>query len=79
MHYVDLAGGINPEMNACNWVSIRSAEGHRRGKNEPIQPGDRIYVHTNDFLYNLNRYFPAITSSAVLITAVLTIINFLHQ
>jgi polysaccharide export outer membrane protein len=78
-HYILLAGGINPEVNAYNWVSIKSAEGHRRKKNEPIQPGDRIYVHTNDFLYNFNKYFPVITSSAALITAVFTIINFLQQ
>jgi polysaccharide export outer membrane protein len=79
MHYIDLAGGINPEINACNGVSIRSADGHRRRKNEPIQPGDRIYVYTNKFIHNFNRYFPVITTSAALITAVLTIINFWHQ
>jgi polysaccharide export outer membrane protein len=78
-HYILLAGGINPEMNACNSISIRRADGHKREMKETIQPGDRIYVYTNDFFYNFNRYFPVITSSAVLITAVLTIISFLQQ
>lgn len=78
-HYIALAGGINPELNGGNSVSIRDARGHRRSRKLPIQAGDTVYVRTNDFLYNFNRYFPAISSSAALITAVLTIITYAQR
>ncbi len=75
-HYLNLAGGINPELNSGNKVSIMDSLGKRVMRSQAIQPGDSIYVRTNDFLYNFNRYFPLISSTLALFTATLTLVDY---
>jgi polysaccharide export outer membrane protein len=78
-YYLRLAGGINPELNSDDSLSIVDPEGKRRAADEAIQPGDRIFVHSNDFLYNFNRYFPVITSGIAFITTLISIIDLLSR
>ncbi len=72
-YYVRLAGGINPDLNSGNRLSVRDPEGRRRHRKELVQAGDRVYVRTNDFLYNFNRYFPVVSSGIALVTSILTL------
>ena len=78
-YYVDLAGGIDPEMNTDNRVSITDSQGKIRGLDEIIKPGDRIFVHTNNFVYNFNRSFPIITTGIAFITTIIIIIDLLAR
>lgn len=78
-YYIDLAGGIDPERNTDNRVSITDSQGNIRGLDGTIAPGDRIFVHTNDFVYNFNRHFPIITTGMAFILTIITIINLLAQ
>ncbi len=75
MYYLQLAGGINPAQNIGDRVRILDAEGRLQRKNYELRPGDRIYVPNNRFIDNFNRYFPIISSSLAVTTAVITILN----
>jgi len=79
IYYVDLAGGIDPERNTDNRVSITGSQGNVRGLDGAIAPGDRIFVHTNDFVYNFNRHFPILTTGVAFIITIITIINLLVE
>jgi protein involved in polysaccharide export with SLBB domain len=72
-YYVRLAGGVNPDLNSGGRLKVRDSEGRRRHRKEPVQAGDRVYVRTNDFLYNFNRYFPVVSSGIALVTSILTL------
>ena len=76
-YYVHLAGGIDPEKNTDNKVSITDSEGNPLDSDVVIKPGHNIFVDTNDFAYNFNRYFPMITAGIALIATVISIINLL--
>lgn len=76
-YYVRLAGGIDPEMNTDNKVSISDSGGNPLESNAVIKPGDRIFVETNDFAYNFNRYFPIITAGITFITTIISIVDLL--
>lgn len=76
-YYVQLAGGIDPEKNSDNKVSITNADGNTIDEEVVIKPGDNIFVDTNDFAYNFNRYFPMITAGITLVSTVIAIINLL--
>jgi protein involved in polysaccharide export with SLBB domain len=76
-YYVRLAGGIDPEMNTDNKVSISDPDGNTVASDTAIKPGDRIFVETNDFTYNFNRYFPIITAGIAFITTIITIVDLL--
>jgi protein involved in polysaccharide export with SLBB domain len=78
-YYVDLAGGIDPEKNNDNKVRVTDSSGKRLNSTKIITPGDRIFVQTNDFAYNFNRYFPMITASISLITAIITVVNLVAE
>jgi protein involved in polysaccharide export with SLBB domain len=76
-YYVRLAGGIDPELNSDDKVSISDSAGNSLEAGTTIQPGDRIFVETNDFAYNFNRYFPIITTGIAFITTIITIVDLL--
>ena len=76
-YYVRLAGGIDPEMNSDNKVSISDVQGNPLEADTTIKPGDRIFVDTNDFAYNFNRYFPIITAGIAFITTIISIVDLL--
>ncbi len=76
-YYVDMAGGIDTERNSDNNVTITDPDGNARKMDEITQPGDRIFVHLNDFIYSFNRYFPVITTGIAFIITIITIIDLL--
>jgi len=76
-YYVRLAGGIDPEMNTDNEVNISDSDGNHLESNAVIKPGDRIFVETNDFAYNFNRYFPIITAGITFIATIISIVDLL--
>jgi len=76
-YYVRLAGGIDPELNTDNKVSISDSDGNPLESDAVIKPGDRIFVETNDFAYNFNRYFPIITAGIAFITTIISIVDLL--
>jgi polysaccharide export outer membrane protein len=76
-YYVSLAGGIDPELNNDNKVSISDSDGNTVTSGAAIKPGNRIFVETNDFAYNFNRYFPIITAGIAFITTIISIVDLL--
>jgi len=78
-YYIQLAGGIDPELNTNNKVSISGHEGDTVDPDTVIEPGDRIFVETNDFAYNFNRYFPIVTTGIAFILTMIEIVNLLSE
>ncbi len=78
-YYLNLAGGINPELNSGGRVSITDSGGKRVKRSQVIRPGDTIFVRTNDFFYNFNRVFPLITSTLTLLTATVTLAQYFSR
>jgi len=76
-YYVRLAGGIDPEKNNDNKVSISDPEGNTVASDTAIRPGDSIFVETNDFTYNFNRYFPIISTGVTFIITIISIVDLL--
>jgi hypothetical protein len=71
-----LAGGIDPEKNGNGHYLIYDKEGKRRNVAAPPIPGDRIYVPSNSFTYNLVRYTPVVTG---LVTVVIVAVPFVES
>jgi polysaccharide export outer membrane protein len=80
-YYVSRAGGADFERSTGNKVSVYAVDGTKRSLEEYVQPGDRIYVHTDSFISSFNRYFPIISTSLAFIGTIVTLINLLagHQ
>ncbi|MBN1836342.1 MAG: SLBB domain-containing protein, partial [Spirochaetales bacterium] len=76
-YYVDLAGGIDPERNKNGKITIVDPDGNNLKPDRVITPGDRIFVESNDFTYNFNRYFPVITAGVAFISTIIGIIGLL--
>jgi protein involved in polysaccharide export with SLBB domain len=76
-YYVRLAGGIDPELNNDGKVLISGPNGNTIDPGTAIEPGDRIFVETNDFAYNFNRYFPIIATGITFITTIISIVDLL--
>jgi polysaccharide biosynthesis/export protein len=74
--YIALAGGADPERNANGAYEVYSSEGRKRAAAESLAPGDRIYLPSNNFLYNVNRYAPLL---ATLVSTVLTIVTIYYD
>ena len=74
-YYVALAGGFVMSENMGKAVEIVDGDGKRLKRKEIIQPDTVIRAKTNDFMYNFNKYAPIITTTAAVITAVITILN----
>lgn len=79
IYYVNQAGGVDNLRNTNGKVIITNANGKRKSELDSVSPGDTINVISNDFLYNFNRYFPAIATGLGLITTMITIANALNQ
>ncbi len=71
-YYVNLASGIDPERNFNGKVRVYDSVGKARKETAPLMPGDRIYVPSNGFLYNLTKYLPLIgTVVAVIVDSII--------
>jgi protein involved in polysaccharide export with SLBB domain len=71
-YYVNLASGIDPERNFNGKVRVYDSAGKARNATAPLMPGDRIYVPSNGFLYNLTKYLPLFgTVVAVVVNSIL--------
>lgn len=55
-YYMNLAGGLDPERNTGGRVRVYDSAGKVRKATAPLMPGDRIYLPSNSFVYNLNKY-----------------------
>lgn len=75
MHYINQAGGIDPDQNANYEYRVRNSFGDYRIKDQPIEAGDTIIVPFNSFTYNFEHYSDVITTSLALITAIITFVN----
>ena len=76
--YLSLAGGIDPERNSNDSFFITDKDGIKRKTGEAIEPGDRIFVPINSFMYNFSTYFPVITAGISFITTIVSIIQLLN-
>jgi protein involved in polysaccharide export with SLBB domain len=74
-YYVNLAGGIDPERNSNSQVRVYDSAGKARAATAPVMPGDRIYVPSNGFLYNLEKYAPLVATLAAVFLDVLIFYN----
>ena len=72
-YYVSLCGGFNPERNCGGALTVYDQFGHRRRRNQPIMPGDSIFVRNNNLGYNLERSLPVF---ATILSAVVTAATF---
>jgi len=65
-YYVDMAGGVNPELGTTKAIQVTDKFGERISKESHIEPETRVYVPYS-FSYYFLKYFPVIVSSAVVI------------
>lgn len=72
-YYIGLAGGADPSRNDFGAYAVYDKGGKRRKASQPVQAGDRIYVRSNSFLYNLSRGVPIITSVVTMLTSLTTL------
>lgn len=73
LNYENLAGGFDPERSGAGKATVYDAKGKERKPTDSIQPGDRIYVHTDKFSYNFNRDFPVFLSVVSVAASIVTI------
>ena len=78
-YYLNLAGGYDTDRNKNGKVIITDRNGKRKDSIDPIHAGDTIDVLSNNFLYNFNMYFPAITAGLTLVTTIITLTSLLNQ
>ncbi len=78
-YYVNLAGGFDPIRNKNRVAVLMDRDGNRKNIKDPILPGDTVNVLSNDFLYNFNQYFPAITTGLTFIITLITLSQYLNQ
>ncbi len=74
-YYIGQAGGIDPERNGNGLFWVLDQNGKRRKATDILLPGDRIYVPTNSFTYNLVRYTPVVSG---IISLVLVVVPFVQ-
>lgn len=77
-YYLGLCGGINPERNTNGDLTVYDSYGKQRSKDDPIMPGDSIFVKNNSFGYNLERtvsiWLPIISMVITLTTFGMTVV-----
>ncbi len=78
-HYISLAGGVDPERNGNGDFNLTDTEGKEKDKKKPLAPGDRIYVPSNAFGYNLQRILPLFASILTVALSTATLITLLSQ
>jgi polysaccharide biosynthesis/export protein len=54
-YYINLAGGINTDLNTGNVMTITDRDGKKKTKNDLLQPEDKVYVESNSALYYLGK------------------------
>ncbi len=68
LYYLNLAGGIDPEQDHQEDITVRSEDGKEKDLNAVIMPGDNIYVHPSDAFVvvsgavNASGRFPYVTA-----------------
>lgn len=67
-YYVNLAGGINPELNTLGTMGITDVSGKKLKKTDQIPPESTIYVYKNSWLYYFDLYSPVILTTCSIIT-----------
>jgi polysaccharide biosynthesis/export protein len=72
MNYENLAGGFDPEKSSGG-ATVFDAKGKERSPKDAIQPGDRIYVHVDKFIYNFNKDLPVFLSVVGIAGTIVTI------
>ncbi len=75
LYYLNLAGGVDPERNGGGAVQVWDSQGKRRKPNDPLRPGDRIFVPTCGVLYNLNRFSGLVVAIVTALATTITIVN----
>jgi hypothetical protein len=73
-YYVNLAGGIDKNRNSKEAVEISSKSEEKREKTDFIEPEDKIYVESNDFVYRFSRVLGVVGHIASVVTMVLGVI-----
>ncbi|MFZ5981121.1 MAG: ligand-binding protein, partial [Candidatus Zixiibacteriota bacterium] len=73
-YYVNLAGGIDKSRNSKEAAEITSKNERIRSKEDFIEPEDKIYVETNDFIHNFSRSLGVVGHIASVITMILGVI-----
>lgn len=78
-YYIRRAGGYNREVSSTGDYSIYDSLGNPRAEASRVQPGDRIEVERNNFVYQFNRHFPVVISSLTLVTTVISVLTLISQ
>ena len=71
--YENQAGGFDPEKSTNAKVTVFDSKSSPRKPGEGIQPGDRIYVYSDNFAYNFNRNLPIIVSILGAVSTAITL------
>jgi polysaccharide export outer membrane protein len=74
-YYINQAGGFILEKCNGKRVAVLDRYENARESDLFIQPEDRIFVPSNNALYNFNRYFPVIVTVSALILTVFQIMD----
>ncbi len=72
-YYMGLAGGVDMERNNNGDYTLFDSQGVKRKKTDPVAPGDNIYVPSNGFVYNLNKFLPLWGSIISTVTGTITL------
>jgi polysaccharide biosynthesis/export protein len=78
-YYIGLAGGIDPERNTRGTMVVSDAQGKTRRPGEPLHAGDFVFVPSNSFFYNLNRYAPLVSLIATVVGTTITVLAFVQR
>ena len=69
-YYISLSGGFNPDQSKSGAFMVYDQYGQKRKSNQPVMPGDSIFVKSNALGYNLERRLPIwISTISVALTA----------
>lgn len=78
-YYIRRAGGYDREISSTGRYTVYSSEGEPRKDATSVEPGDRIEVERNNFVYQFNRHFPVILSGLSLVTTVISVLTLINQ
>lgn len=78
-YYIGRAGGYDREISAGGDYTLFDRMGNRRSAGSKVQPGDRIEVERDNFIYQYNRHFPVIISSLGIVTTVISLLMLINQ
>lgn len=78
-YYIQRAGGYDREVSATGAYAVFDTRGVRREEGANVQPGDRIELERNNFVYQFNRHFPVIVSGLSLVTTVISVFALISQ